>query len=447
MDWRPRLYITTAFIAGVVLTLGFKDVYPDLERRFRHYRRLRRQRNQQARNSTILGAGLDDNSGTYSDDGEEDDGHPIGLEDHTRKDDTKGRRHLPEAVVPDGIEACVGNTPLFRIKSLSEETGCEIWAKAEAEEQGLLRPHSGDTIYEGTVGSTGISLATMCRARGYLAHICMPSDQAMEKSDLLLKLGAVVERVPPAPIVDPMHFVNRARSLAAAHTADPNRRGRGFFADQFENEANWRAHYERTGPEIYQQCGRKIDAFVAGAGTGGTIAGVARFLKPCVPDIRIVLADPQGSGLFNRIKYGIMFDPTEREGTRRRQQVDTIVEGIGINRVTLNFEAGRELVDDAIKVDDNQALAMARWLVEKDGIFVGSSSAVNCELEFFYESITSIILPNQGVAAVKTAQQMKPGSKIVTILCDSGTRHMSKFWAKVGDIGGKTDTRLQDVLG
>lgn len=207
----------------------------------------------------------------------------------------------------------------------------------------------------------------------------MPSDQAIEKSDLLLKLGAVVERVPPAPIVDPMHFVNRARSLAAEHTADPNRHGRGFFADQFENEANWKAHYERTGPEIFQQRGGKIDAFVAGAGTGGTIAGVARFLKPRIPDIKVVLADPQGSGLFNRIKYGVMFDPKEKEGTRRRQQVDTIVEGIGINRVTANFEAGRELVDDAIKVDDNQALAMARWLVEKDGIFVGSSSAVNCE--------------------------------------------------------------------
>lgn len=204
----------------------------------------------------------------------------------------------------------------------------------------------------------------------------------MEKSDLLLKLGAVVERVPPAPIVDPMHFVNRARSLAAEHTADPNRRGRGFFADQFENEANWKAHYERTGPEIFQQCGGQIDAFVAGAGTGGTIAGIARFLKPRIPHVKVVLADPQGSGLFNRIKYGVMFDPTEREGTRRRQQVDTIVEGIGIKRVTMNFEAGRELVDDAVKVDDNQALAMARWLVEKDGIFVGSSSAVNCESKF-----------------------------------------------------------------
>lgn len=137
MDFRPRIYITAAFIAGVLLTLGFKDLYPDLERRFRQHRRLRRKRDQQARNSTIVGAGLDKSSGAYNDDDDDDD--RIGLEDHTRSDDpegssgtAKGRRRLEQhVVVPDGIEACVGNTPLFRIKSLSEETGCEIWAKAE----------------------------------------------------------------------------------------------------------------------------------------------------------------------------------------------------------------------------------------------------------------------------------------------------------------------------
>jgi cysteine synthase len=208
---------------------------------------------------------------------------------------------------------------------------------------------------------------------------CMPSDQAKEKSDLLLKLGAIVERVPPVSIVDPMHFVNRARNLAAEHTANDDKPGRGFFADQFETEANWKAHFEGTGPEIFEQCNRKIDAFITGAGTGGTIAGVARFLKTKLPTVRIVLADPQGSGLFNRIKYGVMFDPKEKEGTRRRHQVDTIVEGIGITRVTANFEAGRELIDDAIRVTDDMALRMARFLVEKDGIFVGSSSAVNCK--------------------------------------------------------------------
>ncbi|KAK8168492.1 tryptophan synthase beta subunit-like PLP-dependent enzyme [Phyllosticta citrichinensis] len=269
-----------------------------------------------------------------------------------------------------------------------------------AEEEGLLTPHSGDMIYEGTVGSTGISLAAICRARGYLAHICMPNDQALEKSDLLEKLGAEVERLRPAPIVDQNQFVNKAKARAIEHTNDPNKPGRGIFADQFETDANWRAHYEGTGPEIYRQTGGVLDGFVTGAGTGGTISGVALYLKPRIPELKVVLADPQGSGLFNRVKYGVMFDPKEREGTRRRHQVDTIVEGVGINRVTRNFEAGRELVDDAVRVTDDQAMAMARWLVEKDGIFCGSSSAVNC------------------VAVTKAALQMGPGHRLVTILCD-----------------------------
>ncbi|KAL8714790.1 MAG: hypothetical protein Q9220_001303 [cf. Caloplaca sp. 1 TL-2023] len=432
MDARPRLFLTAAFLCGVLLTLGFKDFYPDLERRFR-----RRYRSGAV--DSIAGAGLDTTDSR------------IGLEDHTRhKGEHKSSEENGKAKeVREGIEVCVGNTPLFVIKSLSEATGCEILGKAEflngaggspkdrvalnminmAEEQGLLTPHSGDTIYEGTVGSTGISLATICRARGYLAHICMPSDQATEKSDLLLKLGAVVDRVPPAPIVDPMHFVNRARNLAADHTADPTRPGRGYFADQFENQANWQAHFEGTGPEIYQQCGGRLDAFVAGAGTGGTIAGVARFLKSKLPNVRIVLADPQGSGLYNKIKYGVMFDTLEKEGTRRRSQVDSIVEGIGINRVTANFDAGRAFIDDAIKVTDEEALAMAKWLAEKDGLFIGSSSAVNC------------------VAATKCARELGTGHRVVTILCDSGARHLSRFWAKAGTIGGKTDTDLSDIIG
>ncbi|KAI9835704.1 MAG: hypothetical protein M1819_001881 [Sarea resinae] len=426
MDTRSRLFVGAAFAAGILLTLGFKDLYPDLQRRFR-----------QRRNPTA-------NLPVPVAEPKPDAGERISLQDDTRRQSTA----IEGQNIPEGIEACIGNTPLFKIKSLSEATGCEILAKAEflngaggspkdrvalsiiqtAEEEGLLTPFSGDMIYEGTVGSTGISLATLCRARGYLAHICMPDDQAVEKSDLLLKLGAEVERVRPAPIVDQNQFVNRARSGAASQTADPTRPGRGFFADQFETEANWRAHFTGTGPEIYRQTGGRLDAFIAGAGTGGTISGVALFLKPRIPDMKVILADPQGSGLFNRVKYGVMFDPKEREGTRRRHQVDTIVEGVGINRVTQNFEAGRELVDDAVRVNDDQAMAMARWLVEKDGIFVGSSSAVNC------------------VAAVQTALQLGPGHRIVTILCDSGTRHLSKFWAKAGNIGGKADTQLKDVL-
>jgi cysteine synthase A len=327
----------------------------------------------------------------------------------------EGAPRKEQDAVAAGIESTIGNTPLFVIKSLSEITGCTIMAKAEfmngaggspkdrvalsiirsAEEAGLLTPHSGDTIYEGTVGSTGISLATLCRARGYLAHICMPSDQAMEKSNLLLKLGAVVERVKPAPIVDQEHFVNRARNLAVEHTANPAKRGRGFFANQFETEANWRAHYEGTGPEIFDQTKGNIDAFVAGAGTGGTISGVAMFLKSKKPTVKIVLADPQGSGLYNKIKHGVMFHPQEREGTRRRQQVDTMIEGIGLSRSTANFEVGQEVIDDAVKVTDVQAMAMARWLVEKDGIFIGSSSAVNCKFRNFYIVTKRSFLPQR----------------------------------------------------
>ncbi|KIW17044.1 hypothetical protein PV08_04235 [Exophiala spinifera] len=317
-----------------------------------------------------------------------------------------------------GIESTIGNTPLIVIPSLSKVTGCTIYAKAEflngagnspkdrvalsiitrAESQGLLTPHGGDTVYEGTSGSTGISLATLCRARGYLAHICMPSDQSHEKSNLLLKLGAIVERVTPAPIVDQAHFVNRARILADQHTADPTRPGRGYFANQFETEANWRAHYEGTGPEILAQTENKVDAFVAGAGTGGTLSGVAMALKEQLDNVKIVLADPQGSGLYNKVQHGVMFHSLEREGTRRRDQVDSIVEGIGLTRSTANFEQGRELIDEAVKITDAQAKNMARWLVEQDGIFVGSSSAVNC------------------VGALQTAIKLGPGHSVVTIL-------------------------------
>jgi len=425
---RASLYIGLAFLAGILLTLGYKDLYPDLEQRFRRARRRRQQQRSRALSNTTLLR-------------EED---QITLRDNSNPQSPAIR----EAGISEGLEACIGNTPLFKIRSLSDATGCEILAKAEflngagqstkdrvalniirtAEQEGFLTPHSGDKIYEGTVGSTGISLAAICRARGYLAHICMPDDQATEKSDLLLMLGAEVERVRPAPIADPSHFVNLARRRAEEHTKDPDKPGRGIFADQFENEANWQAHFDGTGPEIFLQCGGNLDAFVSGAGTGGTIAGVALYLKPKLPKLKIVLADPPGSGLFNRVKYGVMYNEREREGTRRRHQVDTIVEGIGINRVTRNFEVGRELVDDAIKVTDEQAMAMARWLVEKDGIFVGSSSAVNC------------------VAATKLALQMGHGHRIVTILCDSGTRHLSKFWAKAGAVGAADDVDLESVL-
>ncbi|KAK4110412.1 PALP-domain-containing protein [Canariomyces notabilis] len=429
----PRVYgtaaLTVAFIAGIFVTLGFKDLYPDLEARYQQgKKRYGRTGNASARRTSMLFG-------------------PVSLEDREESSLTSVNR--AEGIV-DGVEGTIGNTPLIKIRSLSEATGCTILAKAEylngaggspkdrvalnmiqeAEEQGLLSPGRGDTIYEGTVGSTGISLAVLARARGYKAHICMPDDMAIEKSDLLHHLGATVERVPVAPITDPGHFVNLARQRAREHTASADTPSRGFFADQFENAANYAAHMKTTGPEIYAQTGGgRLDAFVAGAGTGGTIAGVAKYLKEergLGSSLRVVLADPQGSGLYNKVRHGVMYSPTEREGTRRRRQVDTMVEGIGINRITQNFEAGRGLIDDAVRVTDEQACRMARWLVEHDGLFVGSSSAVNC------------------VAAVVTALKMPKGSRVVTILCDSGARHLSKFWKHIAEMGLEDETQEQD---
>ena len=420
----PKAYgtaaVAIAFTAGILVTLGFKDFYPDLETRYRRKRRssrVARANSSAARRNSLFW------------------GPPVQLEDH----ESAQLDARDEGGPSEGIEACIGHTPLIKIHSLSEATGRTIMAKAEflngagnspkdrvalnmikeAEAQGLLTPHRGDTIYEGTVGSTGISLATLARAKGYKAHICMPDDQALEKSDLLHHLGAEVERVTVAPITSPDHFVNLARRRAAEHAQKYNDGSQGFFANQFESEANWQAHFQTTGPEIYSQTDGHVDAFVAGAGTGGTISGVAKYLKEeaKLKDVKIVLADPQGSGLYNRVKHGVMYSSTEREGTRRRQQVDSIVEGIGVNRITENFDTGRDLIDDAVKVTDEQACRMARWLVENDGIFVGSSSSVNA------------------VAAVVTAMSLPPGSRVITILCDSGTRHLSKFWKQIKEMG------------
>lgn len=437
----PKAYgsaaVTVAFVAGILVTLGFKDLYPDLEARYQQRRRRERrgttsslrQESDPRRDSIFFFGGG---------------GGPVMLQDHEAVE-------VDISAVVDGLEGCIGNTPLVRIKSLCDATGREIFAKAEflngaggspkdrvalnmiqvAEQKGLLVPGRGDTIYEGTVGSTGISLATLARAKGYRAHICMPDDMSREKSDLLVHLGAEVERVPVAPITSPGHFVNLAKTRAREHAAVHADGSVGFFADQFESEANYTAHVKTTGPEIFSQTGGDIDAFVAGAGTGGTISGVAKYLKEemKLPGVKIILADPQGSGLYNKIRHGVMYSSTEREGTRRRQQVDTMVEGIGINRITHNFEAGRELIDDAVRVTDDQASRMARWLVEKDGIFVGSSSAVNC------------------VAAAVAAMTLPSGSRVVTLLCDSGTRHLSKFWKHIAEMGlEKGDDKGEDLF-
>ncbi|KAK0244244.1 PALP-domain-containing protein [Armillaria nabsnona] len=360
-----------------------------------------------------------------------------------------------------GVTGLIGNTPLVRINSLSNALGIEILGKAEflnpggsvkdrvalrmiddAERQGLIHPHTGSRIFEGTVGSTGISIATIARARGYDATIIMPDDVAEEKVKALLSLGADVQRVRPASIVDKKqniarqralefgkekpssrpHLVSSSSSTVVVSTesddddADPLKheqfalKPRGYFADQFENLSNFNAHFEGTGPEIWRQTNGRLDAFVSGAGTGGTIAGIGQYVKSMNEDVIVALTDPEGSGLYNKVKHDVMFDSRESEGTKRRHQVDTVVEGIGINRLTKNIELALPIIDDAFRITDAEAVSMSRYLVHNDGLFLGSSSACNL------------------VACIKLAKKMgwKEGQTIVTILCDSGNRHYSK---------------------
>eukprot|EP00878_Enallax_costatus_P037113 GHUV01041904.1.p1 GENE.GHUV01041904.1~~GHUV01041904.1.p1 ORF type:complete len:365 (+),score=81.69 GHUV01041904.1:710-1804(+) len=267
----------------------------------------------------------------------------------------------------------------------------------EALASGQLSP--GGLITEGTAGSTGVSLAVVAAAVGCHAFIAMPDDAAIEKAQLLQALGAEVVRLRPVSITHPDHPVNVARRKAAETPG-------AVFADQFENLANYRAHLD-TGEEIWQQCCGRIHAFVSGAGTGGTIAGVSAALKQNDAGVKVVLADPQGSSLFNKVKRGVLYTWHEAEGKRLRNPFDTITEGVGLNRLTANFASG--VVDDAVRVTDREAVEMAAYLLRNDGLFLGSSAAVNC------------------AGAVKVARSLGPGHTVITVLCDGGARHLSKF--------------------
>ena len=309
--------------------------------------------------------------------------------------------------IKDGFVGTVGNTPLIRINSFSEETGCEILGKAEflnpggsvkdraalfiiqdAEEKGLLKP--GGTVVEGTAGNTGIGLAHICNAKGYRCLIVIPETQSQEKIEMLKTLGAEVRTVPAVPYKDPNNYVKVSGRLA-------DEMENAIWANQFDNLANRRAHYETTGPEIWQQTNGKVDAWVAATGTGGTFAGVAMFLKEQKTTLRSVVADPMGSSLYSYVKTGTL----ETEGR-------SITEGIGNSRITANME--NVPIDDAIRIDDSDCLRVVYQLLHQDGLFMGGSVGINVG------------------AAVALAKQMGPGHTIVTVLCDSGVRYQSRLF-------------------
>lgn len=310
--------------------------------------------------------------------------------------------------IRDGFAGAVGNTPLIRIESLSAATGCTILGKAEhlqpggsvkdraarqivatAEREGRLGGSSGVAeIVEGTAGNTGIGLALMARARNYRCHIVMPDNQSAEKIDLLRALGAVLHLVPAKPFADLANYYHVARRLAEERGA--------FWADQFENPANARAHYETTGPEILADAGQ-VDGFVCSAGTGGTIGGVSSYLADHAPQAQNWLCDCEGSSLFNQVTHGTL-DATG----------SSVLEGIGIRRITHNFAQAR--LTGAFVGTDCEAITMAHWLLARDGLFVGGSAGLNC------------------VGAVKLARRLGPGKTIVTILCDGAGRYTSRLF-------------------
>jgi len=309
--------------------------------------------------------------------------------------------------IKNGFVGTIGNTPLIRLNSFSDETGCEILGKAEflnpggsvkdraalyiikdAEEKGLLKP--GGTVVEGTAGNTGIGLAHICNAKGYKCLIVIPDNQSQEKIDALKTLGAEVRTVPAVPYKDPNNYVKLSGRLAEEME-------NAVWANQFDNLANRRAHYETTGPEIWEQTNGKIDAWVAATGTGGTFAGVGMFLKEKNPAVRIVLADPMAVGFTVISKLGKL----KTEGS-------SITEGIGTTRVTANMENAP--VDDAIQIDDTEAVRVIYQLLRKEGLFMGGSVGINVG------------------AAVALAKVMGPGHTIVTVLCDGGARYQSRLF-------------------
>ncbi len=307
----------------------------------------------------------------------------------------------------DFLEA-VGNTPLIRLRRASEATGCEILGKAEfmnpggsvkdraargivldAEQRGALR--AGGTVVEGTAGNTGIGLAHVCNARGYRCVIVMPDNQSPEKYALIEALGAEVHRVKAVPYSDPNHYQKVAGRMA---TEIPE----AIWANQFDNTANRRTHVATTGPEIWEQTAGRIDAFVAASGTGGTLGGVSEYLKSRNARVRTVLADPPGSALFEYIRNGVL----KATGT------GSITEGIGIGRVTANMLDAP--VDDAVHVEDAETVGCVYRLLREEGLFLGSTSGVNV------------------AAAIRVARQLGPGHLIVTILCDTGAKYLSRLY-------------------
>ena len=301
----------------------------------------------------------------------------------------------------------IGKTPLVLLKGPSEAAGCEIWGKCEfanpgasvkdraalwivrdAEARGELKP--GGTVVEGTAGNTGIGIALVANALGYSTVIVMPDNQSKEKMDTLRALGAELVLVPPTKFADPNHFVHTSRRLAGETDG-------AVWANQFDNIANRKAHIESTAPEIWQQMDGRIDGFTCAAGTGGTIAGVGMGLKAFDEAVTIALTDPHGAALYGYYAHGEL----KAEGT-------SVAEGIGQGRITANLEGAP--IDTQFRISDEEGLEWVRRLLAEEGLCLGLSSGINV------------------AGAVALGRQLGKGSRIATILCDTGFRYLSTLY-------------------
>ena len=306
----------------------------------------------------------------------------------------------------------IGNTPLLYLRRISELTGCDIYGKAEfmnpggsvkdrtalgiiraAEHAGTLQP--GGVIVEGTAGNTGIGLTLVANTLGYQSVIVLPMNASKEKIDQLEMLGAEILLMPSVPYSNPEHYIKMAHRIAEGRAhEEPNG---AVWAQQFDNLANRQIHYDTTGAEIWQQTNGEVDGFVCAVGTGGTLSGVASALRERKPQIKIALADPLGSSLHNYYQTGELSAKGE-----------SITEGIGVSFMPGNLE-GTE-VDFSYQIDDDTALPYVYDLLKDEGISVGGSAGINI------------------AGAVAMAKELGPGHTIVTILCDSGSRYLSKLF-------------------
>ena len=312
----------------------------------------------------------------------------------------------------DGFIGAIGNTPLIKLKQASERTGCTILGKAEflnpggsvkdraalaiirdAEARGDLRP--GGVVVEGTAGNTGIGISLVGNALGYRSIIVMPETQSQEKKDMLRLCGADLRLVPAVPYKNPNNYVRLSGRIAAdLEKTEPNG---VIWANQFDNVANRQGHFETTGPEIWDQTQGKIDGFICSVGSGGTLGGVGLALKERNKDVRIGLADPMGSAIYNYFATGEL----KSEGS-------SITEGIGQGRITKNLEGVP--VDDWFQVTDEEALPLIFDMMQFEGLCMGGSTGINV------------------AGAIQMAEKIGPGHVIVTVLCDLGHRYQSKVF-------------------